>query len=122
MLDTTEEDFDEAKEDKLFGLEEGGFCNFTDSILIIYLRLWLNERPGLVSFVSRRIPGPMQVDSMAAAAADAAAPASSRQSEEKRWSLDFLASAIKELAESRKRPVDAADSEITASFSKMIKC
>ena len=117
LLDTTEEDFDEAEEDDVFGVEEGGFCNFTNSILIIYLRLWLNERPGLVSFVSRQIPGPMQVDSMAAAAA----PAGSKKSEEKRRSPDLLASAIKELAESRKRPADAADSEITASISKMLK-
>jgi len=117
LLDTTEEDFDEAEEDDVFGVEEGGFCNFTNSILIIYLRLWLNERPGLVNFVSRQIPGLMQVDSMAAAAA----PAGSKKSEEKRRSPDLLASAIKELAESRKRPADAADSEITASISKMLK-
>ena len=47
-----------------------------------------------------------------------------KKSEEKsiqRWSLDLLASAIKELAESRKRPVEAVDTEITASISKMLK-
>ena len=70
LLDTTEEDFDDADDDA-FGVEEGGFCNFTNSILIIYLRLWLNERPGMVSFVSRQIPGVMQVDSMAGATAAA---------------------------------------------------
>ncbi len=96
MLDTTEED---AEEDDLFRAEEGGFCNLTNSILIIYLRLWLNERPGLMNFVSRQIPGLMQVDSMAAAATAATAPASSRKSEEKRRSPDLLADAIKELAE-----------------------
>ena len=119
VLDTTEEDFDEADEDDVFGVEEGGFCNFTNSILIIYLRMWLNERPGLVNFASRQIPGPMQLDSMAAAAVPA--PASSRKSEEKRRSPDLLANAIIQLAESRKRPVNAADSEITASISKMLK-
>ncbi len=62
LLDTTEEDFDDADEDDAFEVEEGGFCNFTNSILIIYLRLWLNERPGLVSFVSRQIPSVMQRD------------------------------------------------------------
>ncbi len=57
LLETTEKDFDDADEDDVFGVEEGGFCNFTNSILIIYLRMWLNERPGLVNFVSRQIPG-----------------------------------------------------------------
>jgi hypothetical protein len=118
VLDTTEED---AEEDDLFRAEEGGFCNLTNSILIIYLRLWLNERPGLMNFVSRQIPGLMQVDSMAAAATAATAPASSRKSEEKRRSPDLLADAIKELAEWRKWPADALDCEITASISKMLK-
>ncbi len=53
--------------------------------------------------------------------AAAAVPAGSKKSEEKRRSPDLLANAIKELAESRKRPADAADSEITASISKMLK-
>ncbi len=75
VLDTTEEDFDEADEDDTFGVEEGGFC----SIHIIYLRMWLNERPGLVNFVSRQIPGPKQLDSMAAAAA---APAKNQKKRE----------------------------------------
>ena len=120
LLDTTEEDFDDADEDDAFGVEEGGFCNFTNSILIIYLRLWLNERPGLVSFVSRQIPGVMQRDSMA----NATGAAVGKKSEEKsiqRRSPDLLASAIKELAESRKRPAEVVDTEITASISNMLK-
>jgi hypothetical protein len=32
LLDTTEEDFDDADDDDAFGVEEGGFCNFTNSI------------------------------------------------------------------------------------------
>ncbi len=59
LLDTIKEDFDDADEDDVFGVEEGGFCNFTNSIIIIFLRLWLNERPELVSFVSRQIPAVM---------------------------------------------------------------
>jgi hypothetical protein len=53
LVDTAEEDFDvaDADMDDIFGVEEGGFCNFTNSIVIIYLRMWLNERPGLVNFV-----------------------------------------------------------------------
>ncbi len=53
--------FKEADVDDAFGVEEGGFCNFSNSILIIYLWMWLNERPGLVNFVSRQILGPMQL-------------------------------------------------------------
>jgi hypothetical protein len=37
LLDTTEKDFDDADADDLFGVEESGFCNFTNSIVIIYL-------------------------------------------------------------------------------------
>jgi hypothetical protein len=40
----------------VFGVEEEGFCNFTNSIVVIYLRLWLNECPGLTNFVSRQLP------------------------------------------------------------------
>jgi hypothetical protein len=119
VLDTTEEDFDEADVDDVFGVEEGGFCNFSNSILIIYKRMWLNERPGLVNFVSRQILGPVQLNFMSAAVA--AALASSKKPEEKRRRPDLLANAIVELAELRKWPADAADSEITASISKMLK-
>jgi len=49
------DDFDDESmssfdRDDVFGVEEGGFCCFTNSIVIIYLRLWLNERPGLTRF------------------------------------------------------------------------
>ena len=54
----TEEDDDD------FGMEERGFCQFTNSLVIVYLRMWLNERPGLNGFVSRKIPAHIQVDSM----------------------------------------------------------
>jgi hypothetical protein len=37
VLDTTKEDYDEANEDGAFGVEEGGFHNFINSILAIYL-------------------------------------------------------------------------------------
>lgn len=37
VLDTAKEDFDEANEDGAFGAEEGGFYNFINSILTIYL-------------------------------------------------------------------------------------
>jgi hypothetical protein len=51
LIETNEEDFDEADEDDVFCVEEGGFCCFTNSINIIYLCMWLNESLGLVNFV-----------------------------------------------------------------------
>jgi hypothetical protein len=59
--------------DDVFGVEEGGFCNFTNSVVIIYLRLWLNEKPGLTNFVSRQLPEEIQIDSMGAPASTMAA-------------------------------------------------
>ncbi len=52
----------------VFGVVEGGFCCFTNSIVIIYLYLWLNERPGLSGFISRNLPDILQVDTMIAPA------------------------------------------------------
>jgi hypothetical protein len=118
LLETTEEDFDDADEDDVFGVEEGGFCNFTNSIVIIYLRMWLNERPGLVNFVSRQIPGQIQVDSMATSAA---AVSETKNSQAQRRSPDLLASAIKELAEARKRPAESVDPGINESINKILK-
>ncbi len=64
---------DSADLNDVFGVEEGGFCNFTNSIVVIYLRLWLNECPGLNSFVSCQLPDTIQVDSMLAPGALSAA-------------------------------------------------
>jgi hypothetical protein len=41
--------------------------------VVIYLRLWLNECPGLTNFVSRQLPNEIQVDSMVATGAAAVA-------------------------------------------------
>jgi hypothetical protein len=57
----------------VFGLEDGGFCKFTNSIVIVHLRLWLNEKLGLTSFVSRELPQEIQVDSMRATSSTVAA-------------------------------------------------
>ncbi len=59
-------------------MEEGGFCNFMNSIVVIYLRLWLNECPGLSNFVSRQLPDEIQADSMVAPDAAAVAKISIR--------------------------------------------
>ncbi len=96
LLETTEEDFDDADD----------------------LRMWLNERPGLVNFVSRQIPGQIQVDSMATSAA---AVSETKNSQTQRRSPDLLASAIKELAEARKRPTESVDPRINESINKILK-
>ncbi len=57
-------DFDEADEDEVFGVDEGGFCNITNSIISASMQLWLKERLGLDNLVSRQISGQIQVDSM----------------------------------------------------------
>jgi hypothetical protein len=121
LVDTAEEDFDvaDADMDDIFGVEEGGFCNFTNSIVIIYLRMWLNERPGLVNFVSRQIPGNIQVDSMATSVS--AVSETKKKNEAHRRSPDLLAQAIHELAESRKRPVETVNPGINESINKILR-
>jgi len=55
-------------DDDEFGVEAGGWCCFTNSLPIIYLRMWRNERPLLTTFVSRKIPDGIQLDTMKAEA------------------------------------------------------
>jgi hypothetical protein len=45
-----------------FGMENGGWCCFMNSLPIIYLHKWLNENPNLTSFVSRQILPNVQLD------------------------------------------------------------
>ncbi|MFN9979750.1 MAG: hypothetical protein ACK53Y_07545, partial [bacterium] len=45
-----------------FGVETGGWCCFTNSLPIIYLKMWLNDKPQLTSFVSPQIPPNVQLD------------------------------------------------------------
>ncbi len=84
-------------------MEEGGFCNFTNSIVVIYLRLWLNERPGLNGFVSRQLPDTIQVDSMQAPGALPAAKQQSALDSSRliRKSPDILADSTNNLAKAR---------------------
>jgi hypothetical protein len=64
---STLNDDDEVGDDDEFGVETGGWCCFTNSLPIVYLRMWLNERPLLTSFVSRKIPDGIQLDTARAA-------------------------------------------------------
>jgi hypothetical protein len=58
--DDYEDDWDGADDE--FGLEKGGWCSFTNSLPIIYLRMWLNEKPNSTSFISRQTPPDVQLD------------------------------------------------------------
>jgi len=80
--------------------------------------MWLNERPGLVNFVSRQIPGNIQVDSMATSVS--AVRETKKNNEARRRSPDLLAQAIHELAESRKHPVEIVNPGINVSINKIL--
>jgi hypothetical protein len=101
-----------------FGVEQGGFCCFTNSILMIYLRLWLNERPAMTGFVNRQLPTEIQVDSMRAPAASVKRPSQSGPCDSRslRRSPDQLAEAINQLAKSRK--VDDGGKKCIRAFQK----
>ena len=64
--DSISGDIDEASGEEAdeFGVDQGGFCCFTNSLPIVYLRMWLNEKPHMTSFISRRIPDECQLDTM----------------------------------------------------------
>jgi len=68
LNDDDEEEDDDLGDDDESGVEAGGWCCFTNSLPIIYLRMWLNERPLLTTFVSRKIPDGIQLDTMKAEA------------------------------------------------------
>lgn len=53
LLEVKEEDFDEAEEDDVFGVEKAALV-LTNSIVTVYLHLWLNKRPGF-NLLSRQI-------------------------------------------------------------------
>jgi hypothetical protein len=57
-----DDDLIEGDEDE-FGIESGGWCCFTNSLPIIYLQMWLNKKPNLTQFISRKIPQDVQLDS-----------------------------------------------------------
>jgi len=42
------------EEDGVFGIEERGFCCFTNSVVLVCLCMWMNEKPGMTSFVSKK--------------------------------------------------------------------
>ncbi len=111
---TSDESFDL---NDAFGVEQGVFCCFTNSVLMIYLRLWLNERPALTGFVNRQLTNDIQVDSMRAPAASIKRQSGPEESKNPRHSPDMPAEAISQLAKSRK--VDGSKKDMHQSISKM---
>jgi hypothetical protein len=71
----TEEDYEVARVNAGVGDDEDTqqLAVSEVSIVVIYLRLWLNECPGLTNFVSRQLPDEIQVDSMVGPGAAAVA-------------------------------------------------
>jgi hypothetical protein len=43
---------DEEEEADKFGMEDGGFCCFTNSLPIVYLRLWLNVKDVITDLIN----------------------------------------------------------------------
>jgi len=101
ILETgNEEDIEEENDDDcddVFGVEEKGFCCFTNSIVIIYLQMWMNARPGMTGFVSRKVPKGMQIDASLGSESDSNKPP--RSSPETAGAL--VSAAIKELANAK---------------------
>jgi hypothetical protein len=64
-------------EDNPEGIGEGGFANFTWSLVVVYLRQWLNEKPQQTNFCSRQLPIEAQSDSLVPASVSGAASAAS---------------------------------------------
>jgi hypothetical protein len=60
-ITSEDEELDDGDNDK-FGVETGGWCCFTNSLPIIYLRMWLNDKPQITSFVSQQIPPDVLLD------------------------------------------------------------
>jgi hypothetical protein len=71
--------------------------------MVIYLRLWLNEHPGMTNFVSRQLPDDIQVDSMVGPGAAAVAKRQLVSDNSRlRKSPDIIADSINNLAKSEK--------------------
>jgi hypothetical protein len=57
-----DDDITEGDDDE-FGMDGGGCCCFMHSLPIVYLCMWLNEKPSLTSFISCQISVDVQCDS-----------------------------------------------------------
>jgi len=88
-ITSEDEELDDGDNDK-FGVETGGWCCFTNSLPIIYLRMWLNDKPQITSFVSQQIPPDVLLDT------------GNKEGSKKRKSIDNVSSAQR----GRRSPTD----------------
>jgi len=88
-----DDDLDDGHDDE-FGMESGGWCCFTNSLPIIYLRMLLNEKPDLTHFVSWQIPQDVQLDTSNAMAS-------------KKWRASDTSSQCKSNKSQKKSPNEA---------------
>jgi hypothetical protein len=64
---------EEMEDDEdVLGSEEGVFFCFTNSVIIIYLRMWVNQNQEMAGFASRQIPSGMQIDTLDGGSSSAA--------------------------------------------------
>jgi hypothetical protein len=96
---------DEDEEADEFGMEDGGFCCFTNSLPIVYLRLWLNVKDVMTDFVTREIPSDVQLDS-------------GDRSRKKRLAAD---SAMIEPGVAKKKKKNTPTEDLAASFASYVK-
>jgi len=82
MSDLSEDSSSIDKEDldDDFRMDERGCCFLTNCLTITYPSMWLNEKPGLTGFVSRKIPEEIQMDSLGNVASGKRSRASSSTS------------------------------------------
>jgi hypothetical protein len=110
---------DGAGNDDEFGVETGGWCCFTNSLPIIYLRMWLNDKPQITSFVSRQILPDVQLDTgnkESSKRKQKSIDNVSSAQRERRLPTDTIVDAIIGLVEAR----EAATAHQTASMSKVL--
>lgn len=104
-----EEDFDDMEDDPE-GIGDKGFSNFTRSLVVIYLRQWLNEKPEQTNFCSRQLPIEAQSDSLAVAVSSSGASgvstltttSSKKKKRSKVTGMDVMMDLVTEMRETRR--------------------
>ncbi len=110
--DSISGDIDEASGEEAdeFGVDQGGFCCFMNSLPIVYLRMWLNEKPHMTSFTSRRIPDECQLDAMddknKKRKASTAIVAEPRSNKKQKSPLETIADAFTSFLQSRNQDTE----------------
>jgi len=109
-----DEEYDVAEDPE--GTGEKGFANFTRSLVVIYLRQWLNEKPEQTNFCSRQLPIDAQSDSLATAATTTTATLSStKKRKKKQTGREAVLDLVTELIETRKNKTSSTAFGLAAS-------